>query len=149
MTSKPLYLTVLALLLALLSGCASVPMAPDGDDAQAKTYTAKPGKANIYVFRNETMGSAITMTVSLNGKVVGQTAAKTYMLFEVDPGNYEVASHTENLASVRVAASAGRNYFVWQEVKMGLAAARSNLQVVDEATGRKGVEECKRVQLKM
>ena len=29
--------------------------------------------------------------------------------------------------------------YVWQEVKMGFIAARSKLQVVDEATGRKGV----------
>lgn len=31
--------------------------------------------------------------------------------------------------------------YVWQEVKMGFIAARSKLQVVDEATGRKGVAE--------
>lgn len=41
---------------------------------------------------------------------------------------------------------AGKNYFVWQEVKMGLWMARSALQTVDEATGRKGVAECKRIQ---
>ena len=31
--------------------------------------------------------------------------------------------------------------YVWQEVKMGFIAARGKLQVVDEATGRKGVAE--------
>jgi hypothetical protein len=31
-------------------------------------------------------------------------------------------------------------------VKMGLAAARSDLKLVDDATGKAGVMECKRVQ---
>ena len=39
---------------------------------------------------------------------------------------------------------AGKSYYVWQEVKMGMWMARSQLQEVDEQTGRKGVAECKR-----
>ena len=146
MNVKSLYAGCLVALLALLSGCASVPMTSNEEDAQAKTYAVKPGKANIYVYRNETMGAAITMSVSLNGRIQGQTAAKTYFLFEVDPGNYDITSHTENVETLRVAAASGKNYFIWQEVKMGLMTPRSTLHQVDEATGRKGVEECKRVQ---
>lgn len=37
----------------------------------------------------------------------------------------------------------GRNYFVWQELKMGLWMARGKLQEVNEATGRAGVLESK------
>jgi hypothetical protein len=33
---------------------------------------------------------------------------------------------------------------VWQEVKMGLLMARSELKQVDEATGRREVAECSR-----
>jgi hypothetical protein len=42
-----------------------------------------------------------------------------------------------------VKATAGKNYFVWQEVKMGMWAARSALQEVDEKTGRDAIKECK------
>jgi hypothetical protein len=149
MKLKSAYAGCLVLVLALLSGCASVPMASSEADAQAKTFAVKPGKANIYVYRHETMGAAIPMTVSLNGRVVGQTASKTYFLFEVDPGNYEVTSHTENVDTLRLAAAAGRNYYVWQEVKMGLGSARSQLRQVDEATGRKDLAECKLIQSKL
>lgn len=132
----------------LASGCASVQMASDEQDAAAKSFAVKPDKANIYVFRNETFGAAIKMPVALNGKLVGDTAAKTYLLLQVDPGQYTVTSKTENDSNVTVDAAAGRNYFLWQEVKMGLMAARSNLQAVDEATGRAGVAECKLIEVK-
>ncbi|MED5492853.1 hypothetical protein ULG90_09935 [Halopseudomonas pachastrellae] len=35
-----------------------------------------------------------------------------------------------------------RNYFVWQEVKMGLVSGGSKLQVVSEQQGRAGVQQC-------
>jgi hypothetical protein len=42
---------------------------------------------------------------------------------------------------------AGRkNYFVWQQVKMGMFAARSLLQIVDEGRGRARVSECKLIE---
>jgi hypothetical protein len=130
----------------LASGCASVPMASSEQDTAAKSFATKPGKANVYVYRNESMGAAIKMPVAVNGKLVGDTAAKTYLLLEVAPGQHTITSKTENDSSVTVNAVAGNNYFLWQEVKMGLMVARSNLQQVDEKTGRAGVEECKLVE---
>lgn len=133
-------------LVVLLSGCASVPMASTDDDAKAKAFSVKADKSSIYVYRNETFGSAISMTVALNGKVAGQSGPQTYFLWEVEPGNHEVASHTENVSTLKLTTEAGKAYYVWQEVKMGLWMARSMLQQVDEETGRKGVLECKRAQ---
>ena len=131
----------------LASGCASVQMASSEQDTAAKSFAVKPGKSNIYVYRNETMGAAMKMSVALDGKLVGDTASKTYLLLEVNPGSHTVVSKTENDSSVTLNTVAGRNYFLWQEVKMGLMTARSNLQQVDEATGKAGVAECKLVQV--
>lgn len=130
----------------LASGCASVQMASPEMDGSAKAYAVKPNKANIYVYRNEVMGAAIKMPVVLNGRIVGDTASKTFLLLEVDPGSHTLVSKTENDSVLKVDAVAGRNYFVWQEVKMGMFAARSNLQLVDEATGKAGVSECKLIE---
>lgn len=128
--------------LVLMSGCASVSMMPAGEDAKAKTFEVPTGKANIYLYRNETMGAAIKMPVSVNGKLAGQTASKTYFLWQVNPGTYDISSLTENTSTIKLIVEAGKNYFVWQEVKMGLFMARSELKLVDEDTGRKGVAEC-------
>ena len=115
-------------------------------DAQTKTFSVKPDKANIYVYRNESMGAAVKMDVELNGKPIGQTVAKTYFALEVAPGKHTLVSKAENDAVLDVPAEAGKNYFVWQEVKMGLLYARNKLMLVDEETGKTGVAECKLIE---
>lgn len=137
-----------ALLVAafLLTGCASVPMASVDHDTQAKTFAVESDKANIYLFRNESMGAAVKMDVVLDGKPVGQTVAKTYMKFEVKPGQHTLISKAENDDVLNVNAEAGKNYFVWQEVKMGILYARSLLHLSDEQTGKAGVLECKLIE---
>lgn len=145
-TRNPFSLYVLLFLASVVSGCASVPMASLDEDAKAKTFAVREGKSNIYVYRNESFGGAIPLTVALDGKVAGQTGPQTYFLFEVDPGSHEVSSIAENTSALKLDAAAGNSYFVWQEVKMGMWMARSQLQQVDEATGKKGVAECKRAQ---
>lgn len=127
-----------------LAGCASVPMASQDADASAKTFQPRPGMANIYLYRNETFGAAVAMTVSLDGKVMGRTGPQTYFLWEVAPGRHEIASHTENTSKLTIDVQAGRNYYVWQEVKMGMFQPGSLLQEMSEVEGRKGVMECKR-----
>lgn len=128
----------------VLSGCASVPMSSPEADASAKRFQPRPGVANIYLYRNETFGAAIAMTVSLDGKVMGRTGPQTFFLWEVPPGRHEVQSHTENLSTLAIDVEAGRSYYVWQEVKMGMWQPGSLLQLMPEAEGRKGVLECQR-----
>ena len=130
----------------LASGCASVQMASPEMDTAAKTYATKAGMANLYVYRNEQMGAAIKMPVALDGRVVGDTAAKTYLFLQVPAGRHTLVSKTENDSTLDLNVAAGSNYFVWQEVKMGFMSARSQLQLVDEATGKAGVAECRLVQ---
>lgn len=128
-----------------LTGCASVPMADPAADTQAKTFATTPGKANIYIYRNETFGAAVKMPLTLDGKSVGSTASKTFVLQQVEPGKHIVQSITENEPSVEVNAEAGKNYYVWQEVKMGAFQPGSALHIVTEAEGQKAVKECKLV----
>ena len=128
---------------AMLSGCASVPMASPELDNQAKQFTTVPDKAKIYIYRDENMGAAVKMPVLLNGMSVGDTVAKSYILREVEPGEHTIVSKTENDAELKLTAAAGKNYYVWQEVKMGAFSARSKLHLVDDAKGQESVKECK------
>lgn len=130
-------------MILLITGCASVPMAPMDQDTKAKEFSPAPNKASLYIYRNESFGGAIPMTVMVNGKTLGQTAAQTYYRLNLIPGKYNVESHAENISSLSLSMDAGKNYFVWQEVKMGMWIARSMLQQVDENTGRAGVTESK------
>jgi Protein of unknown function (DUF2846) len=139
LTSRLRSLLALAL---LATGCASVPMAPAEADRAAKEFRTTPGKSNVYVFRDESMGAAVKMSVLLDGRLLGDTAAKTFLLTSVEPGHHALLSKTENDSRVEFDAQPGTNVFVWQEVKMGMWAARSLLQIVDEAEAKSRVAAC-------
>ena len=126
---------------AILSGCASVKTASTSADAKAKTFVTNPNQAKLYIYRNEFMGAALRMAVELNGKEIGKTGPKSYFAVDVAPGKHNIVSKAENDTSLEVMAEAGKNYFIWQEVKMGFLLARSKLQLVDEAQGKAGVRE--------
>lgn len=82
MFKKSIFVVLLSIT-ALLTGCASVPMASIELDTQAKTFATKADKANIYVYRNESIGAAVKMDIAMDGKTIGQTAAKTYIALQV------------------------------------------------------------------
>src|SRR5690349_15503534 len=63
-----------AAVLALLAACASVQMAAPARDDFAKEFAhPSKGKAALYVFRDGSMGSAIKMTLELDGALLGET----------------------------------------------------------------------------
>lgn len=138
----------LAAAVVALAGCASVPEASPELDQAAKSFAAPRDKAGVYVYRNETMGAAIKLHVLLDEKYLGETASKTYFYTEVEPGVHTVTGKAENDSSVRFHAVAGRLYYIWQEIKMGLFQPRNELRLVDEATGRAGVLESRRIATK-
>ncbi|TWC71095.1 DUF2846 domain-containing protein [Herbaspirillum sp. SJZ099] len=136
------YLGIALIALALV-GCASVPMGEPHQDAAAKTFVAKPDVAGVYIYRNENLGSAKKINVNMDGKYLGQTAAKTYFYTEVEPGKHTVTSTAENTDSLSFDVVAGKLYFIWQEIKMGMLDARTKLHLVSEDVGKKGVLESK------
>ncbi|MDM5086391.1 DUF2846 domain-containing protein [Aeromonas rivipollensis] len=60
------------------------------------------------------------------------------------PGNH-IFYKSENDATLTLSTEAGKNYYVWQEVKMGLLMARSKLSQVNEEEGKQGVMESRLV----
>ena len=132
---------LISLVTMTLVGCASVPMGDAKKDAELKSFTSKPDVAGLFIYRNESIGAAIRMDVEVDGKPVGQTAAKTYFYKEVAPGRHTVTSKSENTDTIEVDTMAGKRYYIWQEVKMGLLYARTKLTLVSEEEGKKGVLE--------
>jgi PBP1b-binding outer membrane lipoprotein LpoB len=140
---RKLMVAVAMTVVLLMTGCASVPMAGKDTDAKAKQFVpSQEGVANLYIYRNEIMGSAIKMPVLIDGVAVGDTVAKAYIFKTLPAGSHTIVSKAENDSTLTIDMLAGKNYFVWQEVKMGVLYARSKLHQVDEATGEAGVKEC-------
>ena len=127
----------------LLSGCATVPMSSPEKDIESKKFSPQPDKASLYIYRHEVFGAAIPMSVFVNGKNIGQTASKTYFHLNLLPGEYGIDSTAENACTLSLSLEPSKNYFVWQEIKMGMWMARCALHIMDEEEGRKGVNESK------
>ena len=125
-----------------LGACATVPLASLQEDARIKALAPPPNAALVYVYRNESFGAAVRMNVFLDGAYAGNTAAKTYLIWQVAPGHHRIASQAENDTVLDLVADPGRTYFVWQEVRMGVLSARSSLHLVPDNDGRAGVREC-------
>lgn len=130
-----------ALVLVFLSGCASVNTASPALQAEAKSFPVQSDKGNLYIYRNENFGGAVTMKVSVNDIPIGRTGPKSFFWLKLKPGTYNVTSEAENTSTVTVPVEKGKDYFVWQEVKLGLLFARNNLQSVEPTEGKAGVLE--------
>lgn len=140
---------LLALITLLVTGCASVPMEALVKDTESKQFVPDPDKASLYIYRNEILGAAIPMSVFINGKNLGQTASKTYFHLSLIPGQYDIDSTAENNCSLSLSVEPNENYFVWQEIKMGMWMARCALHEVSQQEGRDGVTESKLIKMQI
>ena len=128
-----------------LSGCASINKAPANLDSAAKEFKPNPDYSQVYVYRNETLGAALSMPVTVNGKMAGTTGPKSFFKFDLPPGNHTITSQGDK-SVLEVKTERNGIYYVWQEVKMGAFSGGSKLQLVDEAEGKSGVRECTMIQ---
>lgn len=122
-----------------LTGCATVPMGDTKRDLTLKLFPTVPDRACIYIYRNETVGTAIRMTIDLDGQRLGETAIKTFLYKEVVPGKHTIVSHASNDDSITFDTVAGKSYYVWQKIKLAYPYAGANLQLVEEVEGKLGV----------
>jgi Protein of unknown function (DUF2846) len=132
-----------------LFGCASVPMGDSNKDAALKTFAGKPDIAGVYIYRNESFGPGLRMIVQVDGKPLGKTVPFVYFYTDVSPGKHVITSTTlhaytstpGHTDSLEFEVLAGKQYFIWQEYKLGFPFPHSKLHLVDESEGQKGVLE--------
>lgn len=83
---------VLGLPLLLLAGCASINKAPAEQDRAAKAFAANPATAQLYIYRDQTFGAAVSMPVTVNGKSIGSTGPKSFFKLDLDEGTHTITS---------------------------------------------------------
>jgi hypothetical protein len=131
--------------LVALTACASVNKAPAEADAASKRFSPMANVSQVYVYRNETLGAALSMPVTVDGKAAGATGPNSFFRFELPAGEHTFTSQGD-VSQLKLTTELGKLYFVWQEVKMGFASGGSKLQQVSEEVGKKGVLECTQIQ---
>ncbi len=139
-------LIVLFSAVLLLTGCAATsPLVDKSLDQQAKLFKPSKDYANIYIYRNEYLGGALSKNIHVNGKLIGTTGPMSYFMLKVKPGKYIIHSDDDVKDTVTVNAKVKKNYFVWQEMKMGFLVGGTKLNKVNSSTGRQAVLECERI----
>ena len=128
-------------LMFIFSGCVQkIERAPIAEDKLAKEFKTDPDFANLYICRNESFGWAVHMPVLVNDKLIGRTEAQSYFYIKLEEGRQNIKSLTEQIQSIYVDTTKGKNYFVWQEVKMGTWTGNSMLHSMNEEDGKRCVE---------
>lgn len=130
--------------LALVAGCATVPMAPKDQDMSLKEFK-KPATdmAGVYIYRNSFVGQALKKNIYLDGEYLGESANKVYFYREVPPGQHQLSTESEfSDNAISFSAEPGHLYFAEQYIKIGVFVAGANLQMVSEEDGMKNVLEC-------
>ncbi|MFL5309535.1 MAG: DUF2846 domain-containing protein, partial [Myxococcales bacterium] len=125
-----------------LCACASVPMAKPDRDLAAKRFDVPRDQAVLYVYRDESLGSAVTLTVLVDGQHVGDNAPHTFLLVPVAAGPHRVVSKSEVDSTLELTAESGHAYFIWQEVKFGVFSPRSALHLMSEQEGKARIATC-------
>ncbi len=132
-------------LLAIMTGCASVNMAPQQESTAAKEFTYPDGgKAGVYVFRKDSpFGAALKKDIWINGECIGESARGVFFYHQVEGGKeHEIATESEfSPNTMALFAEAGNNYFVEQYIRMGAFVGGANLRQHDEESGMQEVSK--------
>ena len=126
---------------ALISGCASVPMASNNQDSVMKTFKKpKSDKAGLYIFRDTFRGQGFKKTIYLDGVAFAETANNVYFYVQLAPGKHTLATETDfKNHSITFEVEGGKNYFAEQFIIMSLTQGIAGIKMVDEDTGKRGV----------
>lgn len=139
------FITPTTLVAALiLSGCASVEMAPKAESAKAKEFNApRKGNAGIYIYRNGFLGAALKRDLWIDGNCIGESATDTFFYKEVAGGkSYQLATESEFSPNVLdVTLESDKNHFFRQYIKMGLVVGGAGLEPVSVETGKQDVSK--------
>lgn len=88
------------------------------------------GKAVIYMLRVSALGFAINFEYFHENQFIGQSKGVSYIRYEVDPGEHLFWASAENQHFITVNAEAGKTYFMYIDVVMGMWKAQVNLSPV-------------------
>lgn len=139
---------LIALVLALLGGCASLP-SPDVMRAETAGFQLpklpEPDKAMVYVVPPSGLGGLVRFNVFVDDQEaaseVGWTRASQYIYFNVAPGAHRIYSKAENWAETEIAVKAGDVVFIQQEPGMGIIMARNTITLVPDFQGKYHVKK--------
>jgi len=138
--NKTLLQLLASLLLSglLIQAHAAAGVASPVDDKQA---TPPAGSALIYIFRSEDPPVESVVPVVLDGRRIGETRPRTFLLATVAPGTHYLMSGDKVIASLSVECQAGKTYFISQKAMSGVYPVRTELALANPASARRTINQ--------
>jgi hypothetical protein len=112
------------------------------DKNQHPTPEPPSDKALVYVIRPTWMGNKVQTKLGVDGQWVGVNRGNNYFFLTLEPGEHYFCSQAENRSAVALKVEPGKTYYLQQKIRMGFMKARTRVEVLDEAEGKKGLEKC-------
>ena len=133
-------------MIALLTGCASTPLASLEADREAKRFDSAPNAAMIYVYRPKGYGGHGVSTIWINDRLVGQTLPETFYRVPVRPGRARINVSGHDPGRLEFDTEAGGVYYVEAQVA-GEAQSESNtvFRRVAPEIGQPAIQSCCRL----
>jgi hypothetical protein len=137
--------TISSLLLAatlVISGCATVEMAPQTSSSKSKEFNApSQGKAGLYIYRDSILGKILRKDIWINGKCLGESGPDVFFYTEVEGGrSHKIETESEfSPNAMELRAEPGQIYFIRQYIKLGLMVEGADLERVPEAQGKAAI----------
>lgn len=131
-----------------LAACARVPMESNEKNIQAKQFNLPSNDTSgLYVYReNHFGGQALRKAISIDGKEIGSLVRGTFLYTQVPAGSHTISTYSEfGKNHLDLTMSGGKNYFIKQELKMGVFFAGAKLTEVSESQGKKDIASLKRI----
>lgn len=117
--------------------CAAVPLASSIEDQEAKSFkTPLLGKAQVYVVRRYPNEYQKTSKIILNGKPVATLGPETYIVLNVNPGDYILVASTDDKSALQLTVLPGKNYYVKYGLTLWLGTVSGRLAMADEKEGQ-------------
>jgi len=132
-------LPLIAVLLAVLAGCASTPQASRQRDAAAKQFITYPASSAIYVYRpDERVPDDDDTVLYVDGRIIGATLPRSFFRVNVNPGVHKLNGIGPDQGSLRLETRPGRNYFV----ELNVIAGNSYFAVVEPQHAQRTIIAC-------
>ncbi|MCG9697618.1 DUF2846 domain-containing protein [Shewanella sp. Isolate11] len=135
-----------ALMISILSGCASVPLEDSKTSNKAKEFKVPTNdKSGLYIYRSGGFGGALKKDIWVDGECIGESAPNVFFYVELlGDKDYKVSTESEfSPNDLIVQIESGKNYFVRQYMKFGAFVGGAGLELIDEEKGKKEVSKLK------
>ncbi|WP_376692387.1 DUF2846 domain-containing protein [Wenzhouxiangella sp. EGI_FJ10409] len=130
------YLILAAILVVLVSGCAS---GPSFRDYESSIPPLSEDAGRIYMYRTAVVGAAVQPKVRVDGEPVGKATPQGFFFVDLPPGDYEISASTEAKRSLTLTLDQREIRYVRLEMKMGFMAGHVKPVLVDDSIGREEI----------